>query len=430
MNFPFWSLRPPRSSGGKGWSGLRGAVASGLAAFCFASAPALAQEKTLSITLVGQSMVRSDLRATAPAEMPIIKSLIQGDVNFTNFEGTIFEDGQSVTEGRGFLIPVAALDALKSAGFNLLSLSNNHAFDLKMPGLENTLKAVADRGVAHAGAGKTMAEAAAPGYLHVAGHTVALIASASGLIAPGARATEQGPGINELRIQAGDTLNEARDDLPAKAQNKPNAEDSARILKNIREARAHADLVVVYQHNHVFDNRSFYAVFGEALPERLAPAAWLKTWVHAEIDAGADVVVMHGAPLLHGIEIYKGKPIFYDLGNFIYNLPPAITYIDEPMNWESVVANVKFDGRKLVSVNLKPIAMNNIGEGVPDVHDEHTNNQFLDTRGLPKPASGTQAHDILERLSSLSKPFGTKIAIKGDEGEIELGTRGAALAGH
>ena len=139
------------------------------------------------------------------------------------------------------------------------------------------------------------------------------------------------------------------------------AEDSARILKNIREARAHADLVVVYQHNHVFSNRPFSAVFGEGLPERLVPPDWLKKWVHAEIDAGADVVVMHGAPLLHGMEIYHGKPIFYDLGNFIYNLPPAITYIEEPINWETALAYVDFTAHKLKSITLKPIALNTLG---------------------------------------------------------------------
>ena len=38
-----------------------------------------------------------------------------------------------------------------------------------------------------------------------------------------------------------------------------------------------------------------------------------------------------------GVEVYKGRPIFYDLGNFIYNLPPVLTSIDEPLTWESVV---------------------------------------------------------------------------------------------
>ena len=174
--------------------------------------------------------------------------------------------------------------------------------------------------------------------------------------------------------------------------------------------------MIVYQHNHVFGNRPFSSVFAEALPERLAPPDWLKKWTHAEIDAGADIVVMHGAPLLHGVEIYRGKPIFYDLGNFIYNLPPAITYIDEPIAWESVVADVKFQGRRLLSVTLRPIALNTLGEGQPDVHDEHTNNRFLDTRGVPAPATGMKATDILHRLEKQSAPFGTKLLIQGKYG--------------
>ena len=389
------------------------------AALCVLAGPsALAQDRPIVVTLTGQSMLRSDLRATKPAEMAIIRSLLHGEVNFTNFEGTIALKGQAVAQGRGFLAPPETLDALKAAGFNLLSLSNNHAFDLKLPGLTNTLREVESRGLAHAGTGNSLDEAAAPAYLRTANGTVALVASASGLMAPGARATAQSPGVNELRIEAGAKENESREELPATPGNSPNPQDSARILANIRQARARANLVIVYQHNHVFANRPFSAVFGEGLPDRLAPPAWLKKWVHAEIDAGADIVVMHGAPLLHGVEIYRGKPIFYDLGNFIYNLPPAITYIDEPINWESVVATVTFQGGKLQSIRLVPIVMNTIGEGQPDVHDEHTSNRFLVTRGLPAPATGMQARDILERLAAASKPFGTPVTIQGDAAEI------------
>jgi poly-gamma-glutamate synthesis protein (capsule biosynthesis protein) len=179
--------------------------------------------------------------------VPAIKDLLQGDVKFTNFEGTVFEAGQSVAQGRGFLVPDAALDALKSFGFNLLSLSNNHAFDLKGAGLANTLKAVNARDITHAGTGNTLAEAAAPAYLKTPNGTVALVASASGLMAPGARATENSVGVNELRIEAGGKENEANTELPATPGNNPNQEDTARILKNIREARGHADLVIVYQ---------------------------------------------------------------------------------------------------------------------------------------------------------------------------------------
>ena len=378
------------------------------------------QSAPMTITLTGQSMIRSDIRATAPAAVPVIQGLLKGDVVFTNFEAAVAEKGETVHEGRGFLAPPEALDAVKAFGFNLLSLSGNHAFDLKVTGVQNTLREADSRKIVHAGTGNNLAEASAPSYLHTPKGTIALIASASGLIAAGGSATADRPGVNELRIAAGDKENEATADLPGAPANTPNPVDSQRILQSIRDARRQADLVIVYQHNHVFANHSFATIFTEGMQERLAPNEWLQKWTHAEVDAGADMVVMHGAPLLHGVEIYRGKPIFYDLGNFIYNLPPTLTYIDEPMSWESVVAYVEFQGRNLRSISFRPIALNVLGEGQPDVHNEYANNQFIDTRGLPAPATGARAGYILQRLADLSKPFGTAFEIKGDTAEIKL----------
>jgi poly-gamma-glutamate synthesis protein (capsule biosynthesis protein) len=363
-----------------------------------------AQSSAFSITLTGQSMIRSDIRVHAPSAVPVIQSLLKGDVVFTNFETTIVDEskGQSHLNGR-FLSPPEALDALKSFGFNLVSFSNNHAFDLKVPGIQNTLQEASRLNLAHAGTGNTLQEAAAPGYLHTPKGTVALVAMASGLIDEGGSATAVRPGVNELRVDA----------------NKPNEQDTQRILQNIRDAAKRADLVIVYEHNHVFD-KPFATIMLEELPERLAPPDWLKKWTHAEVDAGADIVVMHGAPLLHGVEIYRGRPIFYDLGNFIFQAPPADILLDEPINWESVVAYVNFQGKNLQSIQFRPVAQNKIGQGQADTQDEHTNNLFLQTRGLPKPATGEQAHYILERLAGLSRPFGTSIEVKGDTAEIKL----------
>jgi len=364
-----------------------------------------AQSSSISITLAGQSMIRSDIRAHAPSAVPIITSLLKGDVVFTNFEAAVIDErkGQSRKDGR-FLSPPEAIEALKTFGFNLLSLSNNHAFDLKVPGIQNTLETVGRLKLAHAGTGNTIAEAVAPGYLKTPKGTVALVAMASGSLDPGASATTTKPGVNELRVDAG---------------NKPNEEDAQRILQSIREARKRADLVIVYEHNHVFD-KPFRTIMLEELPERLAPPDWLKKWTHAEVDAGADIIVMHGAPLLHGVEIYRGRPIFYDLGNFIFQAPPTDTLLDEPIDWESVVAYVDFQGRNLQSIQFRPIALNKIGQGQADTQDEHTNNLFLQTRGLPKPALGEQAHYILARLADLSRPFGTTIVEKDDTAEIKL----------
>ncbi|HTS65982.1 MAG TPA: CapA family protein [Candidatus Acidoferrales bacterium] len=401
---------------------LRASAAFAASLFAIVS-PAAAQTPApaaLTVTLTGQSMIRSDLRETAPAAMPVIQSLLKGDVVFTNFEAAVAEKGETVTEGRGFLAPPEALDALKSLGFNLLSFSDNHAFDLSATGIRNTIREADRRHIVHAGTGNDLSEAAAPGYLRMPEGVIALVASASGLIVPGGSAAAGRPGVNELRIEAGGKVNEATADLPGAPANTPNSEDARRILESIREAGRQAALVIVYQHNHVFGNRSFATLFNEGMEERLAPNDWLKRWTHAEVDAGADIVVMHGAPLLHGIEIYRGKPIFYDLGNFIYNLPPTLYYIAEPMSWESVVAYVRFQGKRLTSVSLRPIVMNYVGEGQPDIHNPYAANQFLHTRGLPSPAAGARAGYILQRLADLSKPFGTKLQISGETAEVEL----------
>jgi hypothetical protein len=64
--------------------------------------------------------------------------------------------------------------------------------------------------------------------------------------------------------------------------------------------------------------------------------------------------------------------------------------------------------------------LNVIGEGQPDVHNAYINSQFLDTRGLPSPATGSRAGYILQRVADASKPFGTVLEVKGETAEIKL----------
>src|SRR3954465_2078626 len=245
------------------------------AAVCLAAIAVSAQPAAITIVLTGQSMIRSDLRTAKPPAVPAIKALLDGDVIFTNLEAAIAQPGETAQEGRGFLTPPQALDALTAMGFNLLALSGNHAFDLKDTGIRNTLREVTRRKIVHAGTGLNLAEASGAVYLQTSKGTIALIASASGLIAPGGRATADRPGVNELRVKAGDHDNEAAQDLPGAPGNVPHPEDAARILESIRNARARADVVIVYQHNHVFANLAFSTLFTEGMPERLPPHLWV-----------------------------------------------------------------------------------------------------------------------------------------------------------
>ena len=184
-------------------------------------------------------------------------------------------------------------------------------------GIQKTLREANKLNLVHAGIGNTLDEAVAPGYLHTPKGTVALIAMASGEVAPGGGAITR-PGVNELRVDQGSKGNVVgstsdRYGTPLKR----NEEDAQRILRSIRNAHNQADLVIAYQHNHIFD-KPFGLITSEELPERLVPPDWIKQWTHEEVDAGADIVVMHGAPLLHGVEIYHNRPIFYDMGNYIF----------------------------------------------------------------------------------------------------------------
>src|ERR1051325_5136516 len=122
-----------------------------------------AQSRAIRLVLTGQAMIRSDVRVHTPDIVSTLAPLLQGDAVFTNYEATV---GEKTSSGdRGFLSPPESLDALKGLGFNLLALANNHSFDLKVAGIQNTLREVGRLGLAHAGIGNTVDEAAGGGHL-------------------------------------------------------------------------------------------------------------------------------------------------------------------------------------------------------------------------------------------------------------------------
>jgi poly-gamma-glutamate synthesis protein (capsule biosynthesis protein) len=368
-------------------------------------APRTSNAEDISIVLTGQALLQSDIRTTYPDAVSTVRPLMNGDVNFTNFETTVKLKGDPVTDLApvgGLYGPPEALDVLTDMGVNLMALSNNHAFDLATLGLLNTLREVKARKIAHAGIGENITEAAAPGYLHTPKSAVALVSMASGLIREGGHATDTKPGINEIRLE---------DEKPGVDAGHPNPEDTKRILDSIKKARKEAGLVIAYQHNHAYDV-VFVDMMSKRMPERLVPPNWIKKWAHEEVDAGADIVVLHGAPLLQGVEIYKGKPIFYDLGNFIFQVPVKYADVFEPMTLESVITRVVFDGRKLKSISFRPIILSNKGVAGTTFNP-----------GIPTIATGAKAQEILGRLADASRPFGTVLAIKGETAEITPANR-------
>src|SRR6202521_4141591 len=132
---------------------------------------------TLRIALVGQALIHEDLRRVSPLAVEQAKGYLKGaDVRFTNLETALAPKDMAVELRTPEVHRTGpeVLDALKDMGFNLLSMSNNHAWDLGAKGLLATIGEVSKRGFAYAGTGPDVDAAAAAGYMDTPAGKVAL----------------------------------------------------------------------------------------------------------------------------------------------------------------------------------------------------------------------------------------------------------------
>lgn len=265
-----------------------------------------ASSSRLRIALVGQALIHEDLRRVAAPAVEQARGYLAGnDVIFTNLETALAPKNMPLELRAPGVRPTGleVLDALKDMGFNMLSLANNHAWDLGAKGLLAGRDEVEKHGFAHAGTGPDAAAAAAAGYLDTPAGKVALVAMASGasqLAKPNTWAAPGRPGVNYLNLGADGELD---------------PEQKARILGAVREAARNAKFVIAYQHNHFWGEPTGVAAppHREKRVNRFETPAWLVTWAHELIDAGASLYVAHGDPALHGVEIYHGRPILFGL---------------------------------------------------------------------------------------------------------------------
>jgi poly-gamma-glutamate synthesis protein (capsule biosynthesis protein) len=364
----------------------RRTLLAGLSTLPFASRAARS-EPIFRVTLLGQSLIQHDLRSQKWNAFDGFASRFRhSDVCFTDLETTIIgPNGGAATRDPALLhrAEPAALDCLDAMNINLFATANNHAFDVGTGGITDTMAALESRKLAYAGTGGNLEAAAAPAFLETSKGPVALVAMATGKIRDGGAATANRPGVNEVRQDSPGILNE---------------DDVARFLAAIAQAAARATAVIAYDHNHYWE------------ADISDTPGWQKTLARRCIDAGASVFVSHGAPLLQGIEIYRNRPIFYDLGNFIYQSPDANSpYGDE--TWRSVLAECVLTRNGLESAVLTPIALNSTGVAGPT--------DFL-TKGRPRITSGQEAASTLDHLATLSASFGTRIDLTGGVGRIRI----------
>ena len=334
------------------------------------------------ITLTGQVLMEHSLCDDRYPGLDAVMAEIQrGDVAFTDLEVAIRTAASGHPTREADLLHAAApdvLDCLSEMGFNLLALSNNHAWDLDTAGVLATRDAVAAAGFGFAGTGPNLAQATAAGFAPGT-PLVALVSMATEKIRDGAAATNNRAGVNELRMRDASSLE---------------PEDMERNIAAIQTARDQADYIIVYLHNHDWGD------------DMSVTKPWAREFARACVDAGADVFTSHGAPLLHGLEIYRGKPLFHDLGGLVFHTRKAIGFY-APEVWESLAAHVQFVGGQMDSIEFVPMALNDIGSDAT---------RHLETRGRPRLATGTQAENILRRFAALSAAMGTQVEVRQGRG--------------
>jgi poly-gamma-glutamate synthesis protein (capsule biosynthesis protein) len=426
------------------------------------------------MTVVGSGDTIIARRIVPPHEGPerdLIRLIGSADVAFTNLEIPL--SGFLGRKGDWFVMsadPAIAGD-LRQVGFDLVSFANNHALNYGEEGMSLTLQALAEAGIGVAGAGANLHEARRPAYVDVPAGRAALLAATSTFL-PGEQATHSTRdqagrgGLNPLRHEATYVVDEqALAELqrigritrlggrragllrrpivdparrppvpeayefsgsrfgagpdPGRVISRLDAEDLTEILRWVNEARQYADVVLVSIHSHEA---------GVETADKTTPPEFIVDFAHACIDAGADAIFGHGPHRLMGLDIYRGKPIFYSLGNLFWQVEYVMSLLgenyvgpdmrdltpyefhsrfireqqirDDQAQWDTVVPECVFDDHVLRKITLHPVTL---GWREP-----------LPRRGTPRMATGDDAARILRSFAALSAGFGTTVEVDGD----------------
>ena len=237
-----------------------------------------------------------------------VRGLTKGaDVAIANFENPAPNTWRFHSSGTVFSANPANIAAVEDAGFDWVSMANNHIGDAGDNGILQTMKNLDKHDIAHSGAGKNFKDAHKASLLKVGGVTVGLLGYDT--IAPTYWATADSPGSAHMTVPA--------------------------LKKDIAAARAAgADVVVVMPHWGVE-----YTTGPTALQQRLGRAA---------IDAGADMVIGNHPHWVGAMEVYKGHPIWYALGNLVFDQTWSIPTL------EGITLELTFDGKRLVQAKIRP----------------------------------------------------------------------------
>jgi poly-gamma-glutamate synthesis protein (capsule biosynthesis protein) len=292
--------------------------------------------------------------------------LNQADLAIVNLECVVGSRGQPWTRSPKtyhFRADPIAIESLKCAGIDCVTLANNHVLDYEEEALLEMLALLEQAGIASTGAGRNLAESRRPALVDARGLRVGVIAFTDN--EPGWAAKPSALGTNYVPILLDEWA-------------------MGPIRQSIDRARSEgADLVVFTIH------------WGPNLIER--PSPLFREFAHAVIDAGADLVFGHSAHVFQGIELYKGCPIIYDAGDFVDDY---VVHAHLRNDW-GLLFRLEVDGAKLQRIELIPTLIRNRQVNC---------------------ASNHEFEAIAARIEALSAEFGTTIEHEGKRLWIRVGT--------
>jgi poly-gamma-glutamate synthesis protein (capsule biosynthesis protein) len=266
---------------------------------------------------VNECILENDAEFVWGDTLPILKS---ADAVIDNMEAVIAVGGKKWQPEKVFYFKAdpKAIDVLKAGNITYVTNANNHAMDYDREALVEMLDHLDKAGIAHSGAGRNLGEAMKPAILSVGPLKIAVIAWTDN--EPSWKAGDDLAGVHYLKV----------------------TQDSLGVLSGqISEARNDgADLVVIAAH------------WGPNMVE--SPNRAFQDFAKGSIDAGADIFYGHSSHVFQGVEVYKGKLIMYDTGDFVddYAVDPELR------NDMSFIFKVIVDETGLRKLELIPVLIN------------------------------------------------------------------------
>jgi len=275
------------------------------------------------------------------------------DIVFANLENPL----TSTRRAHGFfLADPGYAGAMKEAGINIVSVANNHIFDGGEVGFLHTMENLNINNIEFTGGGKDLSSARRGRIVRANGTSILFLAYTRFCNSNFASAAGEYPGILPLDI-----------DL---------------IMEDLKSARGKSDLVFISLHWGYENQPGVHPMQVEI--------------AHKLIEAGADCIIGHHSHVPHGIEVYKGRPVIYSLGNFIFGY-----YME---GWQdNILAELVIEDKRIGGLIIHPIS--------------GRRNELIQ----PELLMGPRADSLLDEIRIKSAVFGTKIGMKDGAGYVRIG---------